>query len=539
MYNGGSLIKKFILLVEGGLKLELFNSLKGYKAKFLLNDLMAGLLVAIIALPMSIALGIQSVPQEVSSNGLQLGIITAIVGGFTISFLGGSRFQIGGPTAAFFVIVYSYIANPDIGLVGLQFATFLAGIWLILFSIVKAGNMLKYMPYPITIGFTTGVGITLLVGQFKDFLGLNASGTNAVEKIVSCVKNINSFSLATFLIALLALAIIIIMQKINRKIPGAFFALIICTGLTVILTKTVGDLGIETIGSRYGNIKAEFNFLKFSAISDVKIEKIIIPSFVLAVLCKMESLLSAKVADGMANTNHNPNQELFGQGVANILSSLFGGLPAIGAIARTSANIKSGAKSSLAGIFHAIIVFIMYFSLMGVIKYIPLAVFAAILIVVSINMANFPLFYKLLKFGHRDFIVIVVCCLLTVFFNLIYGILGGIILTLLLNIPNMLKKLSVEKIASEKKTVYKIHGAIYFISVNKLIKIMTKELPLIDEVVLDFSDIKNIDESSVERLSDFYRTVKEKDKKLIMLNCNDNLYKRISNYSNIPDNKLN
>ncbi|NLL56089.1 MAG: hypothetical protein GX242_02625 [Clostridiales bacterium] len=515
------------------MKPELLNSLKGYKLKYLANDLIAGLLVAIIALPMSIAMGIQSVPQNSAINGLQLGIITSIIGGFIISLSGGSRFQIGGPTAAFFVIICSYIANADIGLLGLQFATILAGFWLLIFALMKGGNILKFLPYPITIGFTTGVGIVLLVGQFKDFLGVNASGTGAIDKIVSCIQNISTFNLANFLIALLALVIIIIIQKVNRKIPGAFVAIIICTVVYVILNNTVKDLNIATIGSRYGNIKAQFNILDFGSISQIKWTKIIVPSFTLAALCMMESLLSAKVADGIANTTHNPNQELLGQGVANILSPIFGGLPVIGAIARTSVNIESGAKSSLAGIFHAIFIFIMYFSLMGVMKYIPLAVFASILVVVAINMANFPMFLKIFKFGVRDGIIVTVSCVLTVIFNLIYGILAGITVSLIINIANMTKKLTVKEREADGKKVYNVTGAVYFISVNKLIKIMEKKKNLDKEVIFNFASVKSIDQSSIERLKDYQNMLKGLGKTLIIINCNNIVHKRISAFSNI------
>lgn len=510
------------------MKPELFNSLKGYKAKFLLNDLMSGLLVAIIALPMSIALGIQSVPANIS-NGIQIGIITSIIGGFIISALGGTRFQIGGSTAAFFVIIYNYIANPEIGLLGFQFVTILAGIWLLIFTLIKADKLLKYMPFAVTIGFTTGVGITLMAGQFKDFLGLNASGgSNAIEKIILCVKNIETFNWAAFVVAIVGLAVLIILQRINKKIPGAFVTLIVCTALTLLLN-TYADANIPTIGTKYGEIRARFNFVDFGSIRDVNFAKIILPSFVIAALCMMESLLSAKVADGMANTRHNSNQELFALGIANVLSPIFGGMPAIGAIARTTANIKSGAKSPLAGIFHSVFMCIMYFSLMGVIKYIPLAAFAAILIIVSINMANFPIFFKIVKFGYRDTAMVIVSCLLTIFFNLIYGIIGGLILTFLVNIPNFKNKLAVEQVDGEK-TIVKVSGAIYFLSVNKLMDTLTKTLDLHNEIIIDFAKTQSIDESSIEKFTDFSKRARDNKKIIQFVNCNEKINKRITKY---------
>lgn len=512
------------------MKLELANSLKGYKAKFLINDLMSGLLVAIIALPLSIALGIQSVPGEVSSNGIQAGIITAIVAGFAISAFGGSRFQIGGPTAAFVVILYNYIANVDIGILGLQFATILAGIWLILFGLLKVGNVMKYMPYPIVVGFTTGIGITLMIGQIKDFFGLNASGADAVEKVISYAQNISTFNWGAFLVGIIGLAIILIMQKINKKIPSAFIAIIVCTALTVLLN-AVTNTQVPTIGTKYGNIKAEFYFINFSSLQNVKFIKLIVPSFVIAFLCMIESLLSATVADGMANTKHSSNQELLGQGVANILSPIFGGLPATGAIARTAANIKGGAKSSLSGVFHAVFILIMYFSLMGVLKFIPLAAFAAILISVAINMANFPLFVKLIKFGYRDSFVLIVTCLLTIFLDLTYGVLGGVVLTVLINIPNIKNKLTLEVISQEQNSIIIAQGAIYFISVNKLIDCIAK-IPesSYEQISVDLNKVKNIDETSMERLATCSKKMKEKGKTLQLINCNDVTKKRIDKY---------
>ena len=239
------------------MKPQLITSLKAYKKKDLVGDLLAGLMVAIIALPLSIALGIQSVPTEVSSRGIQFGIITAIVAGFFISALGGSKHQIGGPTAAFVVILYGYLADPNIGVLGLALAGILAGVLLILMGALKAGNVMKFFPYPITIGFTTGIGITLLIGQIKDHCGFDATGTEAIEKVISYIENIKTFDLATFGVGVLGLLCVILLPKINKKIPSAFVALILCTGATLLLNNFAGT-EVETIGSKYGDIKAGF-----------------------------------------------------------------------------------------------------------------------------------------------------------------------------------------------------------------------------------------------------------------------------------------
>ncbi len=511
------------------MKPEFFNFLPEYKKKFLLNDLMSGLLVAIIALPLSIALGIQSVPENVSSNGIQMGLITAIVAGFLISFLGGSRMQIGGPTAAFVVILFGYLSDPEIGVFGLQLATIFAGVWLIVFSLVRAGNVMKFIPYPIVIGFTTGIGLTLIVGQIKDFLGLNSSGSELIEKMVSYVQNITDFNWITFLIGCLGLAIILILNKINKKIPAAIIALITCTGVNLIITYTVGDMGVQTIGSKYGEISAEFYPIDFSKIVDVNFGKIIIPSISIAFLCAIESLLSATVADGMAKTKHNPNQELIGQGIANIGSALLGGLPATGAIARTAANINAGAKSPLSGILHAIFILIMYFSLMSVLKFIPLAVFSSILITVAIHMCNFRLFFKLVKFSKRDSVIVLSTCLLTLFLDLIYGVIGGMIISVIINIPSLKKKIKIEKIVDEFLTI-KVTGNIFVFNVDTIIKSVQDRDPILNKVVIDFSGVSSVDATSCERLGKVKKSFLFTNNTLDFINVSEKIGKRIDGF---------
>lgn len=514
------------------MKPEFFRYLPDYKKKYLFNDLMSGLLVAIIALPLSIALGIQSVPEDVSGNGIQMGLITAIVAGFLISFLGGSRMQIGGPTAAFVVILFAYIADPEIGIIGLQFATILAGVWLVVFSLVRAGNIMKYIPYPIVVGFTTGIGLTLIVGQIKDLFGLNASGSELIEKLVSYYHNITDFNWLTFLIGCLGLAIILILNKINKKIPAAIIALITCTGVNLIISYTVGDMGVQTIGSKYGEINAEFYPIDFSKISSLKIGKIIIPSFSIAFLCAIESLLSATVADGMAKTKHNPNQELFGQGIANIGSALLGGLPATGAIARTAANINAGAKSPLSGMFHGLFILIMYFSLMSVIRFIPLTVFSAILITVAIHMCNFPLFFKFIKFSKRDSAIVLSTCLLTLFLDLIYGVIGGMIISTLLNIPSFRKRMTIERKVDEILTI-KVKGSIYVFNVDTIIKTVQERDAALKRVVIDFSEVSTVDATACERLGKLKKSLQTSDNTLDFTNVSEKTAKRIYSFQSL------
>jgi SulP family sulfate permease len=488
------------------MKPQLLLSMKGYTKKDLFGDLIAGLMVAIIALPLSIALGIQSVPAEVSSRGIQFGIITAIVAGFFISAMGGSKHQIGGPTAAFVTILFGYLANPNIGILGLAIAGMMAGVILIVMGLLKAGNVMKFFPFPITVGFTTGIGVTLLIGQIKDFCGFSASGTEAIEKIISYIKNISTFDIAAFGVGALGLLCVILLPKLSKKIPSAFVALIVCTGATLLLNKVAGA-NVATIGSKYGEVKSGFFPVDFSGIDKINFGALIVPSIVIAFLCAIESLLSATVAAGMTGTKFDANQELIGQGVANIGSSLLGGLPATGAIARTAASIENGAKSPLAGIFHALFLLIMYFALMGVLQYIPLAVFSAILISVAINMSRFPLFVKLARFGVRDTIILLVTFALTVVFDLTYGVLGGVVITFLLNIKNI--KIGMSISLSEKDenangaddcATMKVKGTLFFLNANKLVDKAVESLQKTDKLVIDFTDVKRIDETALQKV---------------------------------------
>lgn len=516
------------------MKPELIKSLKGYNKQKLFSDLLAGLMVAIIALPLSIALGIQSVPEGVGMNGIQAGIITAIVAGFFISALGGSRYQIGGPTAAFVVILFGYLSNPEIGVLGLAIAGLMAGVILILLGALRCGSVMKFFPYPITIGFTTGIGITLILGQIKDFLGLtggaaHVTGLEAVDKVIGYANNIGTFNLATFGVGLVGLACVILLPKLSKKIPAAFVALIVCTGLTFLLNGVAGA-SVATIGSRYGEIKAGFFPIDFSFIGSVNFGALIVPAIVIAFLCAIESLLSATVASGMTGSTFNPNQELIGQGAANIFSSLLGGLPATGAIARTAASIENGAKSSLAGMFHAVFVLIMYFLLMGVVQYIPLSVFSAILTSVAINMSRFKLFSKLARFGVRDGIILLATCILTVLFDLTYGVLGGVALTLLLNVKGM--KVGVKTEVKEEQGKKKVFasGILYFINVNKVVDLINKEMENVDGISLDLSGVESIDQTALEKISTLIKKSAASGKALTLDNANEKVQARMDKF---------
>ena len=459
----------------------------------------------------------------------QFGIITAIIAGFFISALGGSKYQIGGPTAAFVVILYGYLANPEIGILGLALAGIIAGLLLILMGYLRVGNLMKYFPYPIIIGFTTGIGITLFIGQIKDLCGFQASGTEAIEKLVSYIENISTFDFATFVVGVLGLLCVFLLPKLSKKIPAAFVALFVCTGATLLLNSFAGA-NVATIGSKYGEVQAGFFPIDFSEISSVKLSALIIPSIVIAFLCAIESLLSATVASGMTGTSFDANQELVGQGVANICSSLLGGLPATGAIARTAANIENGAKSCFAGIFHAIFVLVMYFVLMDVVKYIPLAVFSAILISVSINMSRFPLFLKLSKFGHRDVTILFVTCILTVVFDLTYGVLGGLAVTFIVNVKNLPIKLEISSSNESQCSWLKVKGTLFFLNANKFNDALSAEFEHAQTVTVDMSELANIDETALEKLVSLNKRIKAEGKSLELINYSDKIRQRFDKY---------
>ena len=386
---------------------------------------------------------------------------------------------------------------------------------------------MKFFPYPITIGFTTGIGITLLIGQIKDFCGFNASGVEAIEKVISYIENISSFDLATFGVGAIGLLCVIFLPKLSKKIPSAFVALIACTIATLLLNNYAGAQ-VATIGSKYGEIKAGFFPIDFSEIASVKFSALIVPAIVIAFLCAIESLLSATVASGMTGVPFNANQELIGQGAANICSSLLGGLPATGAIARTAAAIENGAKSPLAGMFHAVFVLIMYFALMNIVKYIPLAVFSAILISVAINMSRFPLFIKLAKFGVRDTIILFVTCILTVVFDLTYGVIGGVIVTFIANTKNIKTGVKISK--NEQMNEITVTGTLFFINANKLADCISLALQTNDEVTVDMSSLARIDQTALEKLAVLSRKAKSQNKSLNFVNCNENIAKRMDKF---------
>ncbi len=409
------------------LKPKLFSVMKTYNKNQFFKDIIAGIIVAIIALPLSIALAIASgvSPEQ--------GLYTAIFAGFFISFLGGSRVQIGGPTAAFVVIIYGIVT--EFGMAGLTIATLMAGIMLILMGFLKFGSLIKYIPYTITAGFTAGVAIGIFAGQIKDFLGLDMGAVPAefIEKVVEYSKVITTVDVDTLIVGVISLVILIIMPKLSKVVPGSLVAIIVAT-LIVKFT----PLETATIGSVYGELSSSIPAPSVPEFNFAMIKQLLPSAFTIAILAAIESLLSCVVSDGMINSRHRSNMELIGQGVGNIASGLFGGIPATGAIARTAANVKNGGRTPIAGMVHALTLLIILKLAMPLAALIPMTTLAAILIVVAYNMGEWKEFFGLMKHAPKsDVAIMLVTFFLTVIFDLVVAIEFGLVLAAILFIKRM------------------------------------------------------------------------------------------------------
>lgn len=428
-------------------KPKLFSCLKDYNGQKFGQDALAGLITGIVALPLAIAFGIASGVSP------EKGIITAIVAGFIISLLGGSKVQIGGPTGAFIVIIYGIVTNPEFGVPGLTVATILAGVLLVLMGVFKLGTVIKFIPYPIIIGFTAGIAVTIFTTQMGDVFGLKEAVTNAetgetvmaplktpgdfIGKWVCYFEHFESFNLWNFIVALFSILVIIFSPKAFKKvpglnkIPGSLFGILFGTALVLCLKAFAGIEGIDTIGDRF-EIQAKLPEMVVPTITYDMVRNLMPIAFTIAILGAIESLLSAAVADGVIGDRHNSNTELIGQGVANMLTPLFGGIPATGAIARTMTNINNGGRTPVAGIIHAVVLLLILLVLMPYANYIPMACLAGVLVIVSYNMSGWRTCRALLKNPKSDVSVLVLTFLLTVIFDLTIAIEFGLILACLL-----------------------------------------------------------------------------------------------------------
>jgi SulP family sulfate permease len=401
----------------------LFQTFKNYNKEKFLADLMSGLIVGVVALPLAIAFGIASgvTPEK--------GIFTAIIAGFIISFLGGSTVQIGGPTGAFIVIVYGIV--EQYGIPGLAIATVLAGVMLVVMGFLKLGSIIKFVPYPIVVGFTSGIALTIFSTQIKDFFGLTTPKlpSGFIEKWGIYFQNFGSVNWWVTIIAVVSVLIIILTPKVSRRVPGSLIAIILMSVVVYFLRNYANIEGIETIGDRF-NIQSELPQIKEIAINLESIRLLFPSAFTIAMLCAIESLLSATVADGVTGKKHNSNMELIAQGAANIITPFFGGIPATGAIARTMTNINNGGRTPVAGIIHSIVLLLIVLFLGDLTKHIPMACLAGILVVVAYNMSEWRTFVSLMKQSRSTQAILLTTFLLTVIIDLTVAISVGLLLAI-------------------------------------------------------------------------------------------------------------
>ena len=496
----------------------------GFSKEQFFKDLIAGIIVAIIALPLSIALGISSGVSP------EKGLITAIIAGFIISLLGGSRVQIGGPTGAFVVIVFGIIQNH--GVDGLIIATFMAGIILVLFGLLRFGSLIKYIPYPITVGFTSGIAVTLFSTQVKDFLGLSMTKTPSefIPKWEAYISHMNTTNLYTLAIGLLALIILIFWPKINKKIPGSLIALIVTT-----LVVFIFNLPVATIGSQFGKISSNIPMPHIPNLNLNTLKALIGPAFTIALLGGIESLLSAVVSDGMIGDKHNSNAELIAQGIANMGSSLFGGIPATGAIARTAANVKNGGRTPISGIVHSITLLLIMLVFMSLAKFIPLTTLSAILIIVSYNMSEWRTFKAILKAPKSDIAILLTTFFLTVLFDLVIAIGIGMVVSMCLFMRRVATSIEVNELnesdcsdksnidtdmenlkVGENVLVYDIRGHLFFGAVDTFMNTMKEINDDAKVLVLRMRHTKTLDVTGYKQIKNIALSCKSRNMTLII-----------------------
>ena len=504
---------------------KLFTALKGYSGEQFAKDLISGIIVAIIAMPLSIALAIASGVNP------EQGLYTAVVAGFFISFLGGSRVQIGGPTAAFVIIIYGIIAQY--GMAGLTLATLMAGLIMIIMGLLRFGDLIKFIPKTITVGFTMGIAIGIIVGQIKDFFGLEMGFVPAefTGKLVAFGENFHTLSLWTLAIGVLALLIQGFWPYISRKIPGSLVAIIVTT-----IIVSLGHLPVKTIGDLY-TIKAGLPTFTLPDISFALIRQMISPAFTIAVLAAIESLLSCVVSDGMTGDRHRSNAELVGQGVGNIMSALFGGIPATGAIARTAANVKNGGRTPIAGMVHAVTLLFILLFLMPYASLIPMSCLAAILIMVGYNMSGWRTVIRILKSAPKsDIAVLLITLILTVFFDLVVAIEFGMILASFLFLKRMadvatvrqwVDKPDLDEISEntdlkqipKNAMVYEIFGALFFGAANDFLDVVNKEGKNV--FIFRMRNVPVMDISGLEALEEALETCNKRDMTLLLSHVNE------------------
>lgn len=508
-----------------------FEVIKNYSSTSFKKDLFAGITVGIVAIPLALAFAIASgaTPSQ--------GIFTAVIAGFFISFLGGSRYQIGGPTGAFVIIIYGIIAQH--GYDGLLIATIMAGIILIFLGIARVGSFIKFIPYPVTTGFTAGIGVVIFSSQIKDFLGLTYKETSPefIDKWISIFSNLSTINISSAAIGICTVAIILVIRKMSTNIPSHVVAIVISTALCFFL-----GLNAETIGDRFGTINAVFPSFTVPEVTIEKIRALFPAAITIALLAGIESLLSAVVADGMTGSHHKSNTELVGQGVANILSGFFGCIPATGAIARTATNVRAGGVTPLSGMIHAVFLclFILFFSFL--IEIIPMAALAGVLLVVSVDMMGIKNMANLLSSPKSDVVVLLTTFILTIIIDLTAAVQVGVVLAALLFMKRMSDVTSMGKInfdASEKTAhdiadpdatsnkdipegveVYEINGPFFFGVADMLINTLEHIGKTPKVFILRMRNVPAIDATGEHALENFYNTCKKAGTQLVLSGVN-------------------
>ncbi len=512
-----------------------------YKRSTFISDFIAGVIVGIIALPLAIAFGIASgvTPQQ--------GLITAIVAGLLTSLLGGSRYLIGGPTGAFIVIVYGIVAQY--GISGLIISTIIAGVILVLMGVFKLGNIIKFIPYPIVVGFTSGIAVVIFSTQIKDFFGLTMESvpSDFIPKWIEYVKYFNTINYWESALAMLSLLIIVYWPKITKKIPGSLIAIIVGTFVSIVLSKFMG-VDFYTIGSKFPELAGGIPLPKPEApkISIEIIRSLFQPAITIAILCAIESLLAAMVADGVTGKKHDSNTELIGQGITNIITPIFGGIPATGAIARTMANINNGGKTPIAGVIHALVLLLIFLFLMPYAVYIPLSTLSAILIIVAYNMSEWKTFLYLLKGDKHDVVVLLITFFLTVVIDLTVAIEVGVIMAIVLFIKRISETSSVKliespSIQSSESTemlpsdidyltipkgveVYEIDGPFFFGLASKLDELDSSAKKIVNIRIIRLRNVPFIDSTGMNNLRNLLKRSKKERIIVLLSGVNSNVY---------------
>ncbi len=514
---------------------KLLGTLKQYSASKLANDIVAGVIVAIIALPLSIALAIASGVSPVQ------GLYTAIVAGFVIALFGGSSVNISGPTAAFATIVAGVVAGY--GISGLILATVMAGILLILMGICRFGSLIKYIPMTITTGFTAGIAVTIVVGQVKDFLGLNFHGAAPIEtseKAEEIFRSIGTLDWKALVVGCIGMAILILWPMLGRARLGVFSKIVskippsIIAVVVGILIVRFTPLKVNTIGSLYPDLSAGFPKPSLPAFELETVRAVLPSAFTIAVLAAIESLLSCVVSDGMVGDRHNSNTELIAQGMGNICSGLFGGIPATGAIARTAANVKNGGRSPIAGIVHAVVLLLFLLVLMPLAKLIPMPIIAAILFMVAYNMSEWRHFVHICRRAPRsDILVLAVTFVLTVVFDLVVAIAVGLVLAAILFLKNMSDVTSVriwknkaddccdarEKEIPQGTVVYEINGPMFFADADKFIDFAMEDDTRV--AIIRMSQVPSVDATAMKHLEAFEALCRQRGVVLLFSHVNE------------------